>query len=78
MIVYVKFLFKVLIKQLPMQNIITPKEFQELINNKTVAAFIKKATMNPSKKSISIIMGYASALNVLKTKSIGNICLLLN
>ncbi len=61
-----------------MQNLLTPTEFQELINNKTVAAMVKKADLMPSKMVLSIVLGYSSALLVFKTKQAGKVSLLLN
>jgi len=61
-----------------MQNIITPSEFQELIKNKKIPDYLLKPEANPSKMTLSLIMGYSAALNVLKTKNAGKISLLLN
>ncbi len=61
-----------------MQNLITPTEFSELINDKTTQAFVNNAGLVPSKMVLIVIMGYSSALAVFKTKNAGKIYLLLN
>ncbi len=73
-------IFEIIINQtnLPMQNVITPSEFQELIKNKKFAAYLSKTEFIPSKMTLSFIMGYSAALNILKTKNAGKISLLLN
>jgi hypothetical protein len=61
-----------------MQNIITPSEFQELIKNKKISDYLSKTEHSPAKITLSLIMGYSAALNVIKTKNAGKISLLLN
>lgn len=59
-----------------MANYFYPEEFQDFPDSKKINAGSKAA--GPSKMTLHFIMGYGAALSIMKSKTIGNIKILLN
>jgi hypothetical protein len=56
----------------------TPEESKDIPHNQTVKNSIEQTGCQPSKLTMNFVMGYAAALKVVKTNSIGNMNILLN
>jgi hypothetical protein len=59
-----------------MANYFYPEEFQDFPKSKKSNA--SAINLKPSKMTLKFILGYGAALELLKTKKIGNIKILLN
>lgn len=67
-----------LIYHQPMSNYFTPEDRQDLPKNTECTHNIKQKNCRPSAMSIRLVIGYAAALSVVKTKGFGKIKFLLN
>lgn len=56
----------------------TPEESKDLPNNQKISSHIKASECHPSKLTMKFVFGYAAALKVIKTKSLGSVNFLLN
>jgi hypothetical protein len=56
----------------------TPEESKDLPNNQKISNHIKDSECQPSKLTMKFVYGYAAALKVLKTESLGSVNFLLN
>ena len=56
----------------------TPEESKEIPQNQKVEKSIKQTGCQPSKLTMKFVLGYAAALKIIKTDSIGNMNILLN
>ena len=61
-----------------MTNLSTPNEFQDLKKQEALKVKSLKHDFLPSKLTMSIIMGYGSALEVISTRALGKIAILKN
>lgn len=61
-----------------MTNFFTPNDFQDLKKQKTPQKVSSVSKLKPSAYSMKVILGYNAALQVLKSKSHGNIGILIN
>jgi hypothetical protein len=56
----------------------TPEESKDLPNNQKINNHIKQTNCQPSKLTLNFVFGYAAALKVIKTDSLGSMNILLN
>lgn len=61
-----------------MMKSFTPKESRDYPKNKEIKKAPAVTRYSPSPLAIQFVFGYAAALNVLKTKSLGNLSILVN
>jgi hypothetical protein len=61
-----------------MMNYFTPEEKQDYSKKKKVKKAPAVTGCKPSPLALQFVFGYAAALTILKTKSIGNLNILLN
>jgi len=56
----------------------TPEESKDLPSNQKMSYQNEASNYKPSKLTMKFVFGYAAALKVLKTESLGNVNFLLN
>ncbi len=56
----------------------TPEESKDLPKDQKISSQIKPSKLRPSKLTMNFIFGYAAALKVIKTDSLGSMNILLN
>lgn len=56
----------------------TPEESKDLPKNQKISSNIKNKMCQPSKLTMNFVFGYAAALKVIKTDSLGSMNILLN
>ncbi len=56
----------------------TPEESKDLPQNQKINNSIKQTGCQPSKLTMNFVFGYAAALKVIKTDSLGSMNILLN
>lgn len=61
-----------------MMNYFTPEETQDYPKKKKIVKAPAITKCKPSALALQTVFGYAAALTVLKTKSLGNISVLIN
>jgi hypothetical protein len=56
----------------------TPEESKDIPQNQKLNKSIQQTGCQPSKLTMNFVLGYAAALKVIKTNSLGNMNILLN